>query len=275
MNEDTGYIKIHRSFLSWEWHDKETVVSVFLHCLLLANWEPKKWHGLTIERGSFITSTVKLSDATGLTRQTVSKCLKRLQDTGELLVESNRNYTKITIVNYDKYQSEKTPVVNEVVNGVVNEVVNEVVNFVNTDVNNEVNTTKNIKNYKNKEVIDIVEYLNSRAGTNYRPTSEKTKKLVRARLKEGFTVDDFKTVIDKKCDEWQGSDMEKYLRPETLFGTKFEAYLNQKQTNGLPTWYNAEPVRVIDSTPATAEEIEQTKDILTKGVKGGNSWLPF
>ena len=274
MNEDTGYIKIHRSFLSWEWHDKETVVSVFLHCLLLANWESKKWHGLTIERGSFITSTVKLSDATGLTLQTVSKCLKRLQDTGELLVESNRNYTKITIVNYDKYQSEKTPVVNEVVNGVVNEVVNEVVNFVNTDVNNEVNTTKNIKNYKNKEVIDIVEYLNSRAGTNYRPTSEKTKKLVHARLKEGFTVDDFKTVIDKKCDEWLGSDMEKYLRPETLFGTKFEAYLNQKQANGLPTWYNAEPVRVIDSTPATAEEIEQTKDLLTKGVKGGNSWLP-
>lgn len=274
MNDDTGYIKIHRSFLSWEWHDQETVVSVFLHCLLLANWETKKWHGLTIERGSFITSTVKLSESTGLTRQTVSKCLKRLQSTGELQVESNRNYTKVTVVNYDKYQSEKSQVVNEVVKGVVNEVVNKAVNEINNDVNNEVNTTKNIKNYKNKEVIDIVEYLNLKAGTNYRPNSEKTKKLVSARLKEGYTVDDFKTVIDKKVNEWSNSDMAKYLRPETLFGTKFEAYLNQKQSNGLPQWYNAEPLRVIDETPATAEEVEKARELLTKGVND-KSWLPF
>ena len=44
------------------------------------------------------------------------------------------------------------------------------------------------------------------------------------------TVDDFKTVIDKKCDEWIGTEWEKYLRPETLFGTKFEGYLNAKTT---------------------------------------------
>ena len=42
-------------------------------------------------------------------------------------------------------------------------------------------------------------------------------------------IDDFKTVIDKKADDWIGTDMEKYLRPETLFGTKFESYLNQPE----------------------------------------------
>ena len=87
---------------------------------------------------------------------------------------------------------------------------------------------------KDKEIdkdnyIYIVDYLNSKAGTNYRSTTPKTQKHINARLSEGFTVDDFKTVIDKKCADWLGSDMERYLRPETLFGTKFEGYLNEKQ----------------------------------------------
>ena len=80
--------------------------------------------------------------------------------------------------------------------------------------------------------ISIVSHLNQRAGTKYKHTSSKTKTCIHARLAEGFTLDDFKTVIDKKCDEWLGDEkMEKYLRPETLFGTKFESYLNQKNTN--------------------------------------------
>ena len=81
-----------------------------------------------------------------------------------------------------------------------------------------------------KEIyISIVSYLNEKAGTKYKATTAKTKSAIKARLAEGFTVDDFKTVIDKKCAEWIGDDkMEKYLRPETLFGTKFEGYLNAK-----------------------------------------------
>lgn len=74
----------------------------------------------------------------------------------------------------------------------------------------------------------IVFYLNEKAGTSYKATTAKTKSAINARLAEGFTVDDFRTVIDKKCAEWIGTDMEKYLRPETLFGTKFEGYLNAK-----------------------------------------------
>lgn len=83
---------------------------------------------------------------------------------------------------------------------------------------------------REKEIyISIVSYLNEKAGTKYKPTTAKTKSAIKARLSEGFTVDDFKTVIDKKCAEWIGDDMmEKYLRPETLFGTKFEGYLNAK-----------------------------------------------
>ena len=79
-------------------------------------------------------------------------------------------------------------------------------------------------------VKEIVEYLNSAIGSHYKPSVEKTRTFIRARLREGFTVDDFKTVIDKKTKAWLGNrEMQKFLRPETLFGTKFEGYLNEQE----------------------------------------------
>lgn len=79
---------------------------------------------------------------------------------------------------------------------------------------------------KNYEQRIPIAYLNQKLGKNYKYVDKNTK-LVNARLKEGYTIDDFKTVIDKKVTEWQNGDMAKYLRPETLFGTKFDGYLNQ------------------------------------------------
>lgn len=91
----------------------------------------------------------------------------------------------------------------------------------------ESNTKKS--NTDNKEIYTrICSRLNEKAGTNYRPTSAATQRHINARLAEGFTVDDFIKVIDVKCAEWAGTDMGKYLRPETLFGSKFENYLNQQ-----------------------------------------------
>lgn len=74
--------------------------------------------------------------------------------------------------------------------------------------------------------IPVLDYLNKVLGTKYKATSDKTRKLIDARVKEGFTQEDFYKVIDNKVKDWKGTDMEKYLRPETLFGTKFESYLN-------------------------------------------------
>ncbi len=74
----------------------------------------------------------------------------------------------------------------------------------------------------------IISHLNTKAGTNYQASSKKTQSSIRARITDGFTIDDFITVIDKKCEEWIGTEYEKYLRPETLFGTKFEGYLNAR-----------------------------------------------
>ena len=73
----------------------------------------------------------------------------------------------------------------------------------------------------------IVEYLNQKAGKKYKSTSKDTQQHIHARLVEGYTLDDFKAVIDKRCAAWLGDPkMEEYLRPSTLFGTKFESYLN-------------------------------------------------
>ena len=74
----------------------------------------------------------------------------------------------------------------------------------------------------------IIDYLNEQVGSKYRANNKSTQQRINARLKDGYTVDDFKTVIDKMCAKWKGTEYEEYLRPQTLFGTKFEGYLNSK-----------------------------------------------
>ena len=81
-----------------------------------------------------------------------------------------------------------------------------------------------IDNIPYKEIID---YLNLRTGKNYRANIQKNKALIKARWSEGYQLDDFKQVIDNMVKNWHGTEYAKYLRPETLFGTKFDGYLNQ------------------------------------------------
>lgn len=77
-------------------------------------------------------------------------------------------------------------------------------------------------------ISEIIDYLNQKTGKHFRKSIANTARNINARIKEGFTVDDFKAVIDKKVIEWcKDERMKQYLRPQTLFGTKFESYLNQ------------------------------------------------
>lgn len=82
---------------------------------------------------------------------------------------------------------------------------------------------------------EIIAYLNKKAGTHYRASSKATQRMIKARWHEGFKLEDFQKVIDIKTAEWlDNEDMCKYLRPETLFGTKFEGYLNEKPAKSKP-----------------------------------------
>ena len=95
------------------------------------------------------------------------------------------------------------------------------------DNDNDNDNENDVSHHDSSTYREIIEHLNKRASTSYRPSTKKTQAIIRARLAEGFTIDNFKTVIDKKCDEWLGDEkMERYLRPETLFSNKFEGYLN-------------------------------------------------
>lgn len=89
---------------------------------------------------------------------------------------------------------------------------------------------------------EIVEYLNKITHSNYKYSTPKTRTLIKARYNEGFNIDDFKRVIDVKTNEWKLTDNEKYLRPDTLFGTKFEGYANQKEIVNKPKFKNSKPI---------------------------------
>ena len=145
----------------------------------------------------------------------------------------------------------------------------------------EIEIEKEIKNTKSdksdsasiftKLCNEVVDYLNQKAKSNFKATTKATQTKIRARLAEGFNVDDFKKVIDIKTAEWlDDANMSQYLRPETLFGTKFESYLNQKQAvkrvNAQNNWVKS-PVkheempnwnlRSTGSDPSRKAEIEK------------------
>ena len=112
----------------------------------------------------------------------------------------------------------------------------------NTSFNNTSNNTRDIKDIVEQSPTtpipynEVIDYLNQKTGKNFKHTSKVTQRHIRARLAEGFTVSDFKQVIDKKCSDWlRDQKMKEYLRPETLFGTKFESYLNSKTTTAKQT----------------------------------------
>lgn len=119
--------------------------------------------------------------------------------------ETNQKQTRVFVVNTDFFILQKTK--------------NKPRNKLKT---NQEKDTGDKEIYKR-----IIDYLNSRCGTMYTENNKHTKEIIHARLEEKFTEEDFYTVIDKKCNEWIGTKMERYLRPQTLFGTKFESYLNQ------------------------------------------------
>lgn len=96
--------------------------------------------------------------------------------------------------------------------------------------NREENNTLSNNTIDNNIYCQIVNYLNEKANKKFRSNISKTQRLIQARIKEKFTVEDFKKVIDKKVRQWEKDEkMAQYLRPETLFGSKFESYLNESE----------------------------------------------
>lgn len=105
----------------------------------------------------------------------------------------------------------------------------------------------NIKNYQNKEITnkrkekssakaepaisEIIDYLNKKAGTHYSPKTKAYQELINTKLAEGYTINDFKKVINNQAFSWQNTPAWKYMRPSTLFKDKFDEYLHANDLN--------------------------------------------
>ena len=114
--DNQGFIFLHRRFLDWEWYGEPNMVALFIHILLSANYEVKRWKGIEIERGQFITSLQSLSDAIGVSVMKVRTCLKRLEETGEITTKTTNKYSVITICKYDSYQSQNSDANKQITN---------------------------------------------------------------------------------------------------------------------------------------------------------------
>lgn len=215
--------------------------------------------------GCYEISIKQISNDLGYNKDTIEALLKRFCEVHKKILY-DFDTKELLVVNWSKYNWNASPKLDSLLNTTIEKVkstkfhdylaniynqresVNDMVlipyrygidtTITISSTNTITNSIDNINNIKEKEIYkekekieynEIIDYLNLKTNSNYKSTTPKTRELIKARYNEGFTLDDFKQVIDNKVNAW-GSDekMVKYLRPETLFSNKFEGYLNEK-----------------------------------------------
>ena len=139
-----GWICLYKKLINWEWYQDGNTCRLFIHLLLLANYEDKYWQGQLIKRGQLVTSLEHLSDDLGLSVQKIRTSIKKLKSTGEITSKATNKYTVITIERYEDYQSKEEKLTNNITN-------EQQTN------NNQITTTNNITN---KQIINKIK-LNS------------------------------------------------------------------------------------------------------------------
>lgn len=240
-----GFIVIDRKMLEWKFAQHPSAVTLWIHILLKANWRDMHFLGELIPRGSLATSLPNLALETGLSESTVRRWLKRFEENSQIEQKVTNRYRVIKVLNYSAYQDIPEEGVNSQVNsqmtGQMNSQVNSQVtpNLTNKQINKETNNTYTA------EAKLVIDYFNRKTGKALKYT-EGNMKHIRQRMREGFKLSDFEKVIDRKYREWHGSPkMQKFLRPETLFGSKFDSYLNEDDASDgstgvridTPDWY--------------------------------------
>lgn len=259
-----GWIKLHRKMLENPIVCKDAdYLAVWVYLLLKASHGicPMVFKGekIMLQPGQLITGRLKIAADLSVNESKVKRILNAFKTDQQIDQQASNKNSLITILNWDSYQKSDQQ------NG-------QQMTSERPASDQQVTTNKNVKNEKNEKNVEnktsntpaaddsryqykeIVEYLNMRTGKSFKVGSKDTRRLIRARVNDGFTLDDFKRVIDIKSAEWKGMDMDKYLRPATLFGTNFEGYLNQKGGKRIEEpRRNTEP----DETDIVRRAIEQ------------------
>ena len=148
-NKSQGFIKVYRSFMGWEWYDDSNTKDLFLHCLLRANYEDAKWHGIIIPRGSFLTSVKTLEIELNKSTQNIKTALKHLKSTKEITIKSTSHYSIITVNNYDFYNPSNKQDNEQITNE--EQTNNEDATNAQQGSNNPLTTNKNNKKEKNNK----------------------------------------------------------------------------------------------------------------------------
>ena len=111
-----GWISLHRKLVEWEWYSDANTMRLFVHCLLKANHADKKWRGIDISRGQFLTSVDSLSKELRLSSQKIRTSISKLKSTGEITIKTTSKYSMISIACYDSYQGDNKQDSNSITN---------------------------------------------------------------------------------------------------------------------------------------------------------------
>jgi hypothetical protein len=182
----SGWIKIHRQIIDWEWFTDTTTFRVFLQLLLKANHKEKKYRGMVLKVGTIITSRDILAFETSLSVQQVRTALDKLKSTNEITIKTSSQGTIIEVVNYAKYQL----------------VTSEVTNKQPTS-NQQVTTNKNDKKEKNEKEVILDSWIEYRKSAKKTLTQQSIKSIL-VKM-ENYTNEQCKFVINKSIEQgWQG-----------------------------------------------------------------------
>lgn len=192
----SGWIKLHRSLLDWEWYSDNNVFRVFTHILLKANFEDRNWQGQVIKRGAFITSFQNLSKETKLSVQEVRTALTKLKSTQEITSQATNGYTLITIIKYSDYQDDDSD--SNTPNNMQDN--NPTTNEQQTN-NKRTTTTKELKNIRIKEEDNNISSLRSDIFTNSPVSEDELEKPKKEYAFDGKVIH----LITKNYDDWKAA----------------------------------------------------------------------
>lgn len=213
----SGWIKTWRTLAKWEWYSSPNCTQVFLDLLIHANYENGTYRGVFIPKGSLTTSREKIAKRTGLTVQEVRTVLSKLQIGREVTIKTTKKYTMISITNWETYQGD---------NSQINQQITQESTSPST---NKATTSKKERNKEDKKDLKpeflVIDYYNQTNDRSLKQVDSNYKE-IRARIKEGHTVEDMKQLIDYAAKVWsKDAFWVDKNRPSTLFNGKFDGYL--------------------------------------------------
>lgn len=230
-SEVTGFLsffKFPKPFIYDEKYKSLSNHAKLLYMLLFGRLElsiKNGWHDRDGNVFQYYTNEQLMVDLNS-SEKTIIKFKKELKDVGLLkeVRQGNNLPNRIYISAVDGTVNSTVSELEILQSGTVNNTVSELeILQTNKTNNNEIDNNNNkLSIYK-----EIISYLNLKAKKNFKVNTASHQKFIKARLKEGYVLEDFKKVVDVMVAKWKGTDYEQYLQPQTLFGNKMDNYLNQ------------------------------------------------